>query len=161
MPKVAVEAPVASEQLVAAVKPVGEHIITACKDDPDKQTQTSVVFMVFDKQGSQLYSDKVEKAPAMMLRVSSSKARSFLAGKTLQNPTGMNLMCCFFLPWMCGCTNQMQVRGVAALEIEGEPSVAGAVVAGAPKGDKDLQLLESSLKANGFSRSDNGTWTKK
>ena len=114
--------------------------------------------LFFDKDTNQVAADKLnDKSPPILAKVCTSKASSFLRGDTLVSPGACKTCCCLFMPWMCGCTKLMPVRGVVSCEVAGT-SVVGVAVSGAPTGDADLQLIEAALAVSGFTKDGEGKW---
>mmetsp|Transcript_82888 Transcript_82888/g.149547 ORF Transcript_82888/g.149547 Transcript_82888/m.149547 type:complete len:156 (-) Transcript_82888:162-629(-) len=115
-------------------------------------------FMFFDKDGQECLSGGLEKTPPMFTKIAASKAKSFLEGRELKDPRGCSLMCCYVLPWTCGCTSQMPVTGVVSVRIPGT-EVVGFVAAGAPTGELDLSLAKAALTTAGFQENAEGQWS--
>ena len=105
-----------------------------------------------------VWAEQLGKTPAMLAKVTISKARSFHAGKTMVSPGQCTTTCCYFCPWACGCTNQMPIKGVVPVELEGT-AVACCVVTGAPLGATDLKIAEEALTKAGFAQVE-GIWKK-
>ena len=111
--------------------------------------EKSLRITILSKNLKVLWFTQVDGTPGMMAKVAVSKARSYFAGKSMDDPSGMNLMCCYFCPWMCGCTNHMPVQGVIPFELAGTDA-ACLVVCGAPQGSTDLSIAnEVTNAANG------------
>ena len=110
------------------------------------------------KQNEYVWATQLEPSNPILTKVMISKALSFHAGKTMLSPSAGTTMCCYFCPWMCGCTKHMPIQGCVPIEVAGT-SAACLIVAGAPLGSTDLQIAEELLTAAGFTKTD-GTFKK-
>ena len=106
---------------------------------------TGVMLAVYDPNLKPIYTSVVGSA-GPKIKISESKARSFLEGKPLADPKGCSLICCYVCPWMCGCTNHMAVHGTVKFSLAGTEAAA-LVVSGAPTGGADLEIVNEVLAA--------------
>ena len=141
--------------------PVGRAVMTEAV-----QRNVKLRFAVYDSSDLRLlYQTQAPGLPYMMELVTQSKARSYIDGKELANPTRCQFMCCFMCPWMFGCTKQMAVLGSVPVSVPNNhrylPSrTAVMVVAGAPAGATDLDIAQTCLRESGFTCNSEGVWSK-
>ena len=115
--------------------------------------------MVFSKDLKELWHHQVGSTPGFIRKVLRAKAKSFVHGRPLANPGQCNTMCCYLMPWCCGCTSHMAVQGAVGIQIA-ELDAEGFVVSGAPAGATDLKICEDSLKKIGFVKDEQGKFHK-
>ena len=115
--------------------------------------------MVFSKDLSTLWHHRVGSTPGFIRKVLRSKAKSFVDGKPLADPGPCTTMCCYLMPWCCGCTAQMAVQGAVGIHVDGLDA-EGFVVSGAPAGATDLKICEESLAKIGFVKGEQGRFHK-
>jgi hypothetical protein len=140
-------ATVAAEPLalpVEALEAIGK-IEAALKPCAEKH-KVKVRCSIYNKKLDEVWGTQMEGVPGFMKAVAKSKARSFFEGKTLANPGGCTTMCCYLMPWCCGCSSQMAVQGTVAYELPGTDGAA-LVVNGAPSGAVDLEIANELVGA--------------
>lgn len=145
MSKVAASPPALPADAAAKVTRI-EEALAACAE----KHKCKVRVTVFNKALEPVWFTEMPGVPGMMAKVAVCKARSFFDGKELKAPGTCGTMCCHFCPWMCGCTNQMAVKGTIPFELPGTDA-ACLVVNGAPSGATDLEIANemAGLAAGG------------
>ena len=147
--------------LPSAVSAVASSIEASFKVAADKQgIKKALKISIIAKESlAILWTSQLENTPAMLAKVSVSKARSFKDGKKMVSPGACTTMMCYFCPWACGCTNQMPIQGVVGMELEKDSYIL--VVSGAPVGATDLLIAEDVMAATGFTEGETaGVYTK-
>lgn len=67
-------------------------------------------------------------------KISKAKAESYFKGRTLKDPRGCSLICCYVCPWACGCTRYMDVEGTVRIELPGLADNTCILSSGLPTG---------------------------
>ena len=105
-----------------------------------------------------LYEMNMEGVPAIMAKISRSKAYSNINGEELADPGIGAVMCKYMMPWMFGFTDSMAVMGSTRIMMAGLKEPACFVVNGSPAAHDDLAILEESLVACGAKKGKDGVW---
>ena len=140
---VAAEPPALPDAAKAAVTKI-ESALKPCADKHKVKVRCSI----YNKKLEEVWGTQMDGVPGFMKAVAKSKAKSFFDGKTLANPGTCSTMCCYLMPWCCGCSSHMAVQGTVAYELPGTDGAA-LVVNGAPSGAVDLAIANELVGAAG------------
>lgn len=104
---------------------------------------------LFNAQLEEVYGYNNEGVPAMMAPIARAKARAYLKGDTLGNPSVIATTFVYMLPWVFGFTN-LPLQGSVKIMLPGLKEAAVFVVNGAPNAAVDLAIAQEVLLACGF-----------
>lgn len=96
---------------------------------------------------------------AMMAPIARAKARAYLKGDVLGNPSVITTAIVYMLPWVFGFTDTLPVQGSVKIMLPGLKEAAVFVVNGAPYAAVDLAIAQEALLACGFKqKKGNDVW---
>lgn len=96
---------------------------------------------------------------AMMAPIARAKARAYLKGDVLGNPSVIATAIVYMLPWVFGFTDTLPVQGSVKIMLPGLKEAAVFVVNGAPDAAVDLAIAQEALLACGFKqKKGNDVW---
>jgi hypothetical protein len=95
----------------------------------------------------------------MMAPIARAKARAYLKGDVLGNPSVITTAIVYMLPWVFGFTDTLPVQGSVKIMLPGLKEAAVFVVNGAPYAAVDLAIAQEALLACGFKqKKGNDVW---